>query len=227
MVPATEAGGFADNRKANIAVTKGLVQQHFVTKVPPAFGHGPSLVLDFENALRRSRIESSRYEFKQGLLRLDNTRIRDEDLLLRLVDTACGIANIGPDMDGNLFIGVADKDSDANRIKTLDGILPRKIADHFVVGIDREAQLLSLSLDDYVQQIISAFQQSQLSEPLKTHILSSFDTITVHDLTVIRILVPKQEKLSFVGNKAFSRQGSSTIELNGQQLLAASKLFPS
>lgn len=215
-----------ENRKANITVTKGLVQQHFVTKVPPAFGHGPSLVLDFENALRRSRIESSRYEFKQGLLRLDATRKQDTDLLPRLVETACGIANLGPDMDGNLFIGVADKESDATRIATLDGILHRKIADHFVVGVDREAQLLGLSLDHYVQQIIGAFQQSQLSEPLKTHILSSFDTIAVHGLTVIRILVPRQETLSYVGNKAFSRQGSSTIEIAGQQLVAASRLFP-
>mgnify|MGYP001809681642 FL=1 len=214
------------NRRANIAVTKGLIQQYFVTQVPHAFGHGPSLALDFENALRRSRIESSRYEFKQGLLRLDTTRQHDPHLLSRLIETVCGISNLGPDMDGNLFIGVADKKADAERIAALDSITPCQIADHYVVGVDREAQLLGLSIEHYVQRIINEFQQSQLTEPLKTHILSSFDTITVRGFTVIRILVSKQNTLSYVGNKAFSRQGSSTIEIIGQQLVAASRLFP-
>ena len=99
------------NRSANINVTKGLVQQFFVTQVPPVFGHGPSLILDFENAVRRSKIESSRYEFKQGILRLDARRQPDTDLLPHLVQTACGVANLGPDADGNIFIGVADKTS--------------------------------------------------------------------------------------------------------------------
>jgi hypothetical protein len=215
-----------ENRIANIGVAKGLVQQYFVTKVPPAFGHGPSLVLDFENAVRRSRIESSRYEFKQGLLRLDATRQLDQNLLPRLVETACGISNVGPDADGNIFIGIADKQSDATRIAALDGISPHKIADHFVVGIDREAALLSLSLEDYVQMIIRGFQQSQLSEPLKTQVLGSFDTITIQGLSVVRILIPKQKEISYVGIKSFTRQLSSTIELLGQQLVAASKLFP-
>lgn len=215
-----------ENRKSNIGVAKGLIQHLFVPEVPSIFGHGPSLVLDFENAVRRSRIESSRYEFKQGLLRLDETRKQDSDLLQRLVETACGIANLGSEGDGNIFIGVADKQSDATRIRDLDSVSPHQIAHHFVVGVDREAILLKLSLENYVQRIIGAFQQSQLSEPLKTQILSSFDTITVQGLSVIRILVPRQTTLSYVGNTAFTRQGSSTIELFGQQLVAASKLFP-
>ena len=215
-----------ENRTANIGVAKGLMQQFFVTKVPPAFGHGPSLVLDFENAVRRSRIESSRYEFKQGLLRLDDQRKQDNDLLVRLVETACGIANLGPASDGHLFIGVADKKHDAERISNLDNISPYKIAEHFIVGVDREVKIMNLSLDNYVQRIIGSFQKSQLSEPLKTQILSSFDTITVHGFSVIRILIPRQKTLSYVGNKSFSRQGSSTIELIGQQLVSASRLFP-
>ena len=78
----------------------------------------------------------------------------------------------------------------------------------------------------YVQKIIAAFQQSQLSEPLKTQLLSSFNTISVQGLSVIRILIPRQKTLSYVGNRSFTRQDSSTIELTGQQLVAASKLFP-
>jgi hypothetical protein len=214
-----------EDRKKNINLTIGLIQDYFVDKVPPAFGHGPSLVMDFENALRRSRIETPRYEFKQGILRLYNTREIDLSLLERLVETTCGISNLGPDIGGNIFIGVADKESDANRIQSLDGLTPKKIANHYVVGIDREASILKISLDDYVQKILNAFRTSDLEEPLKTQILSSFDVIQVQGFTVIRIVIPPQNKVTFVGDKAFTRQSSSTVEISGPKLLAISELF--
>ena len=215
-----------DNRTHNINLTKGLIQQHFAASVSAALGHGPSLLIDFENAIRRSRIESSRYEFKQGFVRLDADRQRDEGLLSRLVHTVCGIANLGPDADGHIFVGVADKRSDAERISQLDGVSPHEIGGHFVVGIDREARLLGLSIDDYVQQIVAKFQKSDLTEPLKTQFLAGFDTINVHGMTVLRVVVPRQSALSFVGEQAYTRQGSSTVALSGQQIVAAAKRFP-
>jgi hypothetical protein len=215
------------NRIHNVNLTKGLIQNHFVARVPPVFGHGPTLLLDFENALRRSKIESARYEFKQGILRLDDTRRKDQSLLQSLVETACGIANLGPEADGHIFIGVADKADDAERIAALDNITPQQLANHYIVGIEREAQVLHVSLDEYVQQIVAVFQQSNLTDPLRTQLLGGFDTIDVHGMTVIRILVPKQVSMSFVGDKAFSRQGTSTVELQGQQLVAAAGIFRS
>ena len=215
-----------DNRTHNINVTKGLVQDFFVDREPPVFGHGPALVMDFENSLRRSRIETPRYEFKQGILRLDASREIDDDLLNRFMEVTCGISNLGPDSEGYLYLGVADKEADAKRIESLDGITPKEIADHYVVGVDREANLLRITLDQYVQKIVSVLQNSDLSEPLKTQVLSNFDTITIHGLTVIRVVVPAQRDLSFVGEKAFYRKGSSTVELTGQELVAVSKLFP-
>ncbi len=216
----------SENRLHNINLTKGLIREHFAARVPPAFGHGPALVLDLENAIRRSKIESSRYEFKQGILRLDQSRQLDIDLLERLVETTCGIANIGPDSDGNLFIGIANSKQDSDRIAVLDGVSPHRVGGHFLVGIEREALILGVSLDEYVQRVVAKFQASDLSEPLKIQILGSFDAITVHGLTVLRIRVPKQNAMSFVGNRAFDRHGSSTVEVTRQQLVAVSKRFP-
>lgn len=214
-----------ENRRANINLTKGLIQDYFVDKVPPILGHGPSLVIDFENALRRSRIETSKYEFKQGILRLDNDRNLDENLLVRLTHTACGIANLGPESDGYIFIGVADREEHADRVKALDSIQKRKIADHFLVGVDREANILNISLEEYVKRIVNTFQQADITEPLKTQILSSFDTVAVHDLSVVRIRIPSQTDVSFVNGKFYYRKNSSTVEVQGQQLVAIAKLF--
>ncbi len=59
-----------EDRQRNIDVILGLIQGYFLEKEPPDLGHGPGLSLDFENSLRRSRIETTRYEMKQGLLDL-------------------------------------------------------------------------------------------------------------------------------------------------------------
>ena len=142
------------------------------------------------------------------------------------LEITCGISNLGPDSEGYLYLGVADTEADAKRIESLDSITPKEVADHYVVGVDREAKLLRITLDQYVQKIVSVLQNSDLFDPLKTQVLSNFDTITIHGLTVIRVVVPAQRALSFVGEQAFYRKGSSTVELKGQELVAVSKLFP-
>jgi len=98
------------DRKNNINQTKGLIQDYFTKKDTSTLGQGAELIQNFKNSLRRSRIETAKYECKQGLLDLSPTsRKLNNDLPQRLVETICGIANSDPDNDGYIFIGVADK----------------------------------------------------------------------------------------------------------------------
>lgn len=214
-----------EDRINNINTTKGLIENYFVYKNPPSLGHGPGLIIDFENSIRRSKIESSKYEFKQGILKLSKDRSIDYNLLQRLINTICGIANSGPQSDGYIFIGVCDKEADANRIEKLDSITPIKIGEHYVTGIDREAKVLNISLDEYIKIITQKIQCSDLTEPLKTQVLANFDTILYKGLSVLRIRIPKQTDISFVGKKAYSRINSSTTEIQGLELIALHNLF--
>jgi hypothetical protein len=52
------------------------------------------------------------------------------------------------------------------------------------------------------------------------------DTIDYKGLSVIRIHVPSQKLVSFVGEKAFIREDSSTVEAEAPKLLAVFQLFP-
>lgn len=216
-----------EDRIKNIDKTTGLIQRYFVRREPPALKHGPGLVLDFENSLRRSSIETSRYEFKQGLLRLSDGRMYDAELVQRLLETICAIANVGPDSDGFIYIGVADKEQDAKRIQQLDGVSPTKIGQRFVVGIDREVKALNIKVEAYVQKLVGAIRASELSEPLKTQVLSHVDIIDYRGNTVIRLMVPAQREVSFLGNEAFSRVNSETTKVHGKGLLALQSLFQS
>jgi len=130
-------------RQQNIAVVKRLIQNFFEETEPAAAQHGAGLVIRFENALRRSRIETSAFECKQGRVRLDPQRSEDPDLLNKLVQTICGIANIGPSSQGAIFIGVADNLSDRDRIQQLDHVRALEVGNRYVVGVGRELGILN------------------------------------------------------------------------------------
>jgi hypothetical protein len=105
------------DRQSNVKVTKGLIRDQFIAADVAALRHGPGLIIDFENSIRRSRTETARYEFKQGLLRLAEPRSLDPNIIQTLLETICGIANVGPDADGFLYVGIADTSADAERVK--------------------------------------------------------------------------------------------------------------
>ncbi|MEL7010136.1 MAG: DUF262 domain-containing protein, partial [Cyanobacteria bacterium J06588_4] len=215
-----------ENRENNINQTKGLIQNYFARQEPPALGEGVELLLNIENSLRRSRIETSWYECKQGLLNLSGDRKINKKLVNRIIETICGIANLGSDGDGYVFIGVADKESDANRIKNLDRINPIEINGRYIVGIDREAKFTGKNIEDYVKILTDAILTSELSNPLQTQVMTKIDTVFYKGQhTLVRITVPVQTDVSFIGNKAFIRKDSSTTEVSGKELIAVSKLF--
>ena len=215
-----------EGRENNINITKGLIERYFVHKKPPLLGHGPGLIIDFENSVRRSKIESAKYEFKQGILRLAQERCIDRTLLNRMVNTICGIANCSPSPEGYIFIGLCEG-KDVKQIELIDGITPLKLSDHFIVGIEREAIALEKTLDQYIQLIVEHIRGSELCNPLKAQVLSNLDSINYKGLTILRISIPMQNSVSFVGKDAFTRVGSSTEKIEGPDLLALDEQFRS
>ena len=215
-----------ENRQQNIALTKGLMLPFFVKKEPSALSHGSGLALDFENSIRRSKIETPRYEFKQGLLRLSNDRKYDKALEEQILKTICAIANIGSKSEGYIFIGVADKEADAERIQELDGIMPVTISNHSIVGIDREATVLGITLEDYCRRIVSFIKTSTLSDALISSVLSNIDIIDYRSMSVIRIKVPSQTEISYYGDEVYERQYNNTVKVESPKaIMAIAKRF--
>ena len=153
----------AQPRAENIALTKGLIQDFFEDRDPPVSQQGAGLLIRFENALRRSKVETAAFECKQGILNLDDQRATNPDLLERIVETTCGIANIGPASGGAIFVGVADSKIDADRIAKLDGINPLLVGSRYVVGIDRELENAGMSLEAYKKRFVDYIAASSLN----------------------------------------------------------------
>jgi hypothetical protein len=214
-----------DDRIRNIDKTNGLISRYFVKKDPPMLRHGAGLALDLENSLRRSKVETGRYECKQGFVDLSPNRSEDKKLPNKILETICGIANLGPDADGFIFVGVADSKSDANRIKTLDQVNYAVVGTRYVVGIEREFSLLKCDHDSYLERTLSFIRNSDLSGTLKNQVLSQIDYVEYKGLSVIRIRIPAQKEVSFLGEVAYTRENSSTVEAKGKKLLAINALF--
>lgn len=214
-----------DDRVKNIDKTRGLISRYFVKKDPPMLRHGAGLALDLENSLRRSKVETGRYECKQGFVDLAPNRGVDKKLPNKILETICGIANLGPDSDGFIFIGVADKKVDADRVKQLDAVEYVTVGARYVVGIEREFSILGLDHESYVNKILSFIRNSDLSETLKHQVLTQIDYVDYKGLSVIRIRIPAQKEVSFLGEVAFTRENSSTVEAKGKKLLAINALF--
>jgi hypothetical protein len=206
-------------RQRNIDLTLGLIQKYFIDKEPPVLDHGSGSAIPFENAIKRSRVESGAFECKQGILRLDGKRTVDPDLVDKIIETICGIANIGPEVSGAVFIGIADKKSDRDRIVELDKIVVAEISSRYVVGIDREAAAMKMSIERYKRYIVDKIANSGLSEPLKSAVLARIDCIICRGHSVLCIWVPHQDACANVSDVVFVREGSSTKEIKGAKAL--------
>jgi len=211
----------SEPRSQNINLTIGLIQGFFEDKEPPALMHGTGAALPLENALRRSKIETANYECKQGIVRLDADRQLDDELLSRIIETVCGIANVGPDSEGALFIGVADSEADKNRIEQLDGIPAAHVANRFIVGVERELAHLGTDLEGYKRLLVERISASDLSPQLKSDVLARIDCVVYRGFSVLCLWIPSQETNSTVGERTFIREGSSTKEVTGTSAITA------
>jgi hypothetical protein len=213
-----------DDRRKNVDTVKGLISPHLI----PAEGrtlYDDQSATDIDGAIRRSDIEAPHYELKQGILRLDEQKQMDPNILDRIVETLCGIANNGPERSGVLLLGVADKVADVSRIESLYGISARKVGRKGVVGVRREADQLNESVETYFGRIRDAIANSDLSEPLKAAVLAGMSFNDYFGMGIIVINVPAQKTVSTVGERVFVRRGDSTVEVTGTGILDVARRF--
>lgn len=203
-------GTSPDERRKNVDQIKGLIGNFFIEADIRHQIYGNHATTDIEAAIRESEIELPNYELKQGLLSLSEKRNVDSQLIDKVIKTICGIANNGANRIGKVIIGVTDKDADAKRIKELDGIEPKKIGKRFVVGVNREAKVLGLSVENYFSKWKDAIKNSKISSSLRDSVLSNMDFNSFYGLGIIVITIPPQKELSYVEEDIYWRNGDST-----------------
>lgn len=210
-----------DERRKNIDAVKGIIGPNFVKNAKLAeMIYSNHTSVDIDNVIRRSEIEVANYELKQGLLQLDGKNTPDPDVVDKVIKTICAIANIGPKSSGKILIGVTDKKADAEKIRKLHAVEPKKVGRRFVVGVNREAKAMGLTAEQYFSKWRDAIRKSALTAKLRDAVLSNMDFNSFYGLGVIAIAIPSQSDLSFVGEDLYWRDGDTTALAKGAKQIA-------
>ena len=215
-----------DDRRNNINICKGLIQDHF-KKTDSTFRSTTSYVIDFQAYLMKSKTEAAVYDFKQGFYTLNpNSREFDENSFNKILCNISALANLGKDRVGFLFIGVTDKEADTLQVEKLDNLtnVPR-YHDFGVVGLEREAKLKGVSLDQYISYITGRLSASNLEASLKTRITKDITPITYHGHTVLMISVSSGSEPVYFEEKLYQRDGANCVEVVGSKQKEIFKLF--
>jgi len=215
-----------EDRRNNINICKGLIQDHFKLTTS-TFRSSTSFIIDFQAYLMKSKTEAAVYDFKQGFYTLNPTkRDFDETSFHKILCNVSALANLGKDKVGYLFIGVTDKEKDTVQVETLDGLtnVPR-YHDFGVVGLEREAKIKGVNLDQYISFITSRISSSNLESNLKTRITKEITPITYHGHTVLMIKVTSGSEPVYFDEKLYQRDGANCVEVTGSKVADIYKLF--
>lgn len=207
-------------RRKNINTIKGLISAHLVDSDVSEV-YGSNTTMDIDVVIRRSEIELPNYELKQGLLSLRVPRAAEPTVVDKVLKTICGMANNGPSRAGTILIGVTNKDSDADRVKTIDSIEPLTVGKRYVVGVSREAKFLGESAEAYFARWKTAIRNSKLSPHLRDGVLSNIDYNDYFGLGVIIISIPSQNQLSYLDDDLYWREGDDTKKASEARTIAA------
>lgn len=215
-----------DNRVHNINLTKGLIQNYFKLSSITHRSSG-SYAIDLENYLRRSKIEAPRYDFKQGFYTLSTSRQFDDNFFDSFLQNIAAMANLGKNKKGYLFVGISDKEADTQRVEALDIMQVPRISPFGIVGLEREAKLRGVSLDEYILFITRKIRDSELPEWLKTSINTNVNPITYSGNTVLMLEINAGTEPVWHKNKLYIRDGNEkkSQEVSGAQVAAVYALF--
>lgn len=219
-------GTWGSNRKRPLFdAVKAHLRQFFTSRNDPLTLRIQETATQFEIELQMALTEKALFELKQGFTRLDKAGLFDDDAFEKVLRTASAMANQGPAASGLIIFGVADNAADAARIRELHAIDPRPVGHYLVTGTQHELKLLGRTTDEHLRWLVTRIKNSKLEPVFAAHLAASLQVLDYHGY-VIWTLSPQAGEGPTSWNGSFSvRQGNSTVELTGQELVALIRRF--
>lgn len=190
-IPGGSGTWTSDSRETAIAAVKGVLGRFFVEDDRDV--HGREIgALALENALRLGRMESQQFELKQGLCALRGARTFQDATLKKVVRTLTAMSNLSRQQEGILILGVADDASAAASIREVDGVNPVEFQGSHIVGLDREAAALNLSIQQYLDKIVRKIRTlPDVSDEYRSAIVRGFSVGNYHGHSYAILRAPR------------------------------------
>ena len=95
----------------------------------------------------------------------------------------------------------------------------------YVVGIDRELKVQKKGHEEYFAMWRDSVENSNLSVPVKSDILSCMDLIDYRGMHILWFRIPSQKSPSLCGDRCYARKGDQTVEVKGSDMVAVVQKF--
>ncbi|WP_029105919.1 DUF262 domain-containing protein [Mycobacterium sp. 360MFTsu5.1] len=226
-IPAGGGNWGANRKRPLFDSVKAVLRPYFEQSDDPVAERARQTATDFEIELQMALTEQALFELKQGFTRLDHTKEFDDDAFEGILRTASAMANKGPGVRGFVIIGVADRPADAARIAEIYGVDSIKVGEYHVTGTQHELTALGRNRDQHLRWLVDRIKASKLEGTFASKLAES---LTLFDYKGYLIWTLRPEAgvnpTSWDG-RFHVRQGNSTIELQGQQIVELMRRFPS
>lgn len=219
-------GVWGANRKRPLFDSvKAILRPYFASTDDPYDEQVRQHASQFKATLQMALTEQALFELKQGFTILLAPFAFDDDAFEKVLRTASAMANTAPGTEGWIFFGVADEQSDADRVKALHGVEPVILSKFLVTGTAHELQHLGRSIDEQMRWLVDRIRRSKLNKQFGS---SLAQTLTPFEYAgrLIWSLNPKgdDDPIDW-DDRFFERIGNSTIEVTGQGIVALSRRF--
>lgn len=225
-IPAGGGNWGANRKRPLFESVKAVLRPYFETTNDPAAERARQTATEFEIELQMALTEEALFELKQGFTRLDTTKAFDDDAFEGILRTASAMANKGPGARGFIIIGVADRSTDAARITEIYGVDSIRVGEYQVTGTQHELTALGRTRDEHLRWLVDRIKSSKLEGPFASKLAESL-TLFEYKGYLIWTLRPEAGANPTSWDGRFHvRQGNSTIELQGQQVVDLTRRFP-
>lgn len=220
-VPSGGGTWTTSSKKKNLEVVAGVIRKHAGASddiASPLSGQSALLV---ERLLKASHVESATLEMKQGFSRLSDPARLNAEIVNEIGRTVCAISNEGPSAKGYVLVGIADKESDADRVASLSDQPVSIVEGRWVTGLTIDETQLG-SLDNTILWFTQKFEALPIQDDLRSETLRKMRVASLNGRNVLVLPVRTVGEPVPFDNDFFVRSGSQTLVVPGSEV---SKIF--
>lgn len=214
IINLSEGGGNWSQREKQTQTDAliGVIKKHFIKKEEKDISRN-QWITRFENILMQSSTEQTMYDFKVGLYDLIESSSLNLDAFSQIIKTLTAMANTKPKSKGYCILGVADKESSANRYNEIYRTDPIKYSNFYINGIQDEAKKYHTNVDKYFTKLTQLINKQPISDSDKDYILRNIQSIRYFDKDIIILEIESGSQPSIYDNKYYVRHGSNVDEV--------------
>ena len=170
-----------------------------------------------ENILNESRTEQACYDFKIGLYHLHSSNSFNQDCLNNCIKTLTAMTNLKVGKC-YIIIGVADKQTDADKHEKLYGTPSVTYNGFNIVGINGESDKNHKRLDDYNKKILNLIDNQPISQEFKNEIKKNFFTFNYQEKEILILSASRLDKPQSYNNEFYIREFANTKKVDSSEI---------